>query len=82
MARDVLEPLRENGLSYNVPVASVFPMTDESDRKFYDVAKTAEAFLVTGNMKHYPKEPFIVTPSEFANTFKYRLPSPSWEVVR
>ena len=61
----VLEPLQENGLEYRVIVDSVFPMQDESDRKFYDVAKQAGAFLVTGNKKHYPNEPFIVTPRYF-----------------
>ena len=25
---------------------------------------TDDAYLVTGNMKHFPKEPFIVTPRE------------------
>ena len=39
---------------------------DEDDKKFYDVFKTAQAeFLITGNIKHFPKEKGIVTPSEF-----------------
>jgi putative PIN family toxin of toxin-antitoxin system len=46
-------------------VSSVVPMPDESDRVFYDVAKESGALLVTGNKKHYPDEPFIVTPAEF-----------------
>jgi predicted nucleic acid-binding protein len=40
-------------------------MPDEDDRVFYDAAKTADAYLITGNSKHYPKESFILTPSEF-----------------
>jgi putative PIN family toxin of toxin-antitoxin system len=40
-------------------------MIDESDRKFYDVALAANAYLITGNARHFPKEPFIVSPSEF-----------------
>jgi hypothetical protein len=40
-------------------------MPDESDRVFYDVAKTAGAYLITGNTKHFPQEPFILTPAEF-----------------
>ena len=40
-------------------------MPDESDRQFYDAAKTADAYLITGNTKHYPDEPFILTPAEF-----------------
>jgi putative PIN family toxin of toxin-antitoxin system len=47
------------------PVPSTFSMPDESDRIFYDAAKSVGAFLVTGNLKHYPQEDFIVTPSAF-----------------
>ena len=38
--------------------------TDESDRKFYDVANTIGAVLVTGNKNHYPDEPFMLSPSQ------------------
>ena len=40
-------------------------LPNETDRKFYDVAKTAGAILITGNKKHYPNEPFIQDPTEF-----------------
>ena len=46
---------------------SSFQMIDESDRKFYDVAKNCEAFLITGNKKHFPNEPFVLSPAEFLN---------------
>jgi putative PIN family toxin of toxin-antitoxin system len=45
-------------------------MTDESDRVFYDVAKTCGAYLVTGNIKHYPAEPFIISPADFLLKFE------------
>ena len=42
--------------------------SDTEDVVFYEVVmekrKTDEAWLVTGNIKHFPKEPFIVTPRE------------------
>ena len=39
--------------------------TDESDRVFYEICLSKEeSFLVTGNLKHYPKEPRVVTPAE------------------
>ena len=60
-----LKTLQDAGVSCNIYVTSVFPMIDESDRVFYDVAKVAGALLITGNMKHYPSEPFIVTPRDF-----------------
>ena len=38
---------------------------DEDDRVFYEVSLSKEdSFLVTGNLKHYPKEPRVVTPAE------------------
>ena len=47
----------------------VFPsanaMIDEDDRVFYDTAKSAGAYLISGNKKHYPDEPFIFSPTEF-----------------
>ena len=47
------------------PTPGNTPLPDEDDRCFYDVAKHCEAILITGNMKHYPVEPLIVTPTEF-----------------
>lgn len=47
---------------------SSFPesMPDESDRVFFEITLTVEeSFLVTGNLKHYPKKPQVVTPAEF-----------------
>ena len=46
---------------------SDIPLPDEKDRIFYDTAKGSGSFLITGNVKHYPKESFILTPAEFLN---------------
>ena len=41
----------------------VFP--DPKDLVFYEVALSKEdSFLVTGNLKHFPKKPFMVSPAE------------------
>jgi hypothetical protein len=40
-------------------------MIHEDDRIFYDTAKHSGSILVTGNLKHYPKEAFILAPTEF-----------------
>jgi putative PIN family toxin of toxin-antitoxin system len=61
---DLLGNLVQFGQSV-VAHKSNIPMPDESDRVFYDVAKTYGAYLITGNTKHYPYEPFIITPAEF-----------------
>jgi len=47
------------------PKTSTSPLSHESDRIFYDTAKTSGAILITGNTKHFPDEPMIMTPSEF-----------------
>lgn len=40
-------------------------MPDEKDRPFYEVSLSMEdSFLVTGNLKHFPKTPKVVTPAE------------------
>lgn len=40
-------------------------MLDESDRVFYEVALSMDdAYLVTGNQKHFPVTPIVVTPAE------------------
>lgn len=38
---------------------------DQKDVVFYEVVLSKEdAYLVTGNIKHFPKKPFVVTPAE------------------
>lgn len=40
-------------------------MPDEDDRVFYEVTLSKEdSFLVTGNLKHFPKTPQVVTASQ------------------
>ena len=40
-------------------------MPDEKDRPFYEVSLSMEdSFLVTGNLKHFPQTPKVVTPAE------------------
>jgi len=51
------------------PSVSEIPLPDESDRIFYDVAKESGSILITGNIKHYPIEPIIMTPSGFLELF-------------
>ena len=45
-------------------------MPDEDDRVFYDTAVKAEAYLITGNKKHFPLEPFIVYPVNFLRIYR------------
>jgi putative PIN family toxin of toxin-antitoxin system len=50
-----------------VPTRSSLPFVDETDRIFYDTAKSSDSFLVTGIIRHFPQEPFIMTPASFVN---------------
>ena len=48
------------------PTGEILP--DRKDLPFYEVVMEKRedgAYLVTGNIKHFPKEPFIVTAREF-----------------
>ena len=41
-------------------------MLDEDDRVFYEVSLSVEdSFLVTGNFKHYPQTPKVISPADF-----------------
>ena len=47
------------------PIRSTDALPDEDDRVFYDTAKTAGAYLITGNKKHFPQAQFVLSPAEF-----------------
>jgi len=64
MAVALIEAIKKSG-SLITPIRSTCPLPDETDRMFYDVAKTAHAYLVTGNIKHFPDGPFILLPADF-----------------
>ncbi|MDR1000280.1 MAG: putative toxin-antitoxin system toxin component, PIN family [Clostridiales bacterium] len=64
----VLAAIRQHGeIVESLPNTAA--MVDEDDSVFYDTAKSARAYLITGNMKHYPQEPFILTPAEFLKLY-------------
>lgn len=59
-----LETIKAKGIhSERLNSGEILP--DPKDLVFYEVALSKEdSFLVTGNIKHFPKKPFIVTPAE------------------
>lgn len=61
---NIISAIKEAGILVE-PTASTIPMPDESDRVFYDTTQVSGAILITGNIKHYPTEEFIMTPSDF-----------------
>ena len=47
------------------PTESGETFPDIDDRVFYEVALSKEdGYVVTGNIKHFPKSPIVVTPAE------------------
>lgn len=66
---DFLYMIKERGIHENrTPFLETMP--DEDDRVFLEISLSREdSFLVTGNLKHYPKLPEIVTPAEFIACF-------------
>ena len=61
---ELLEKYKKYGRIVS-PEPSSVPLFDEADRIFYDVAKEESALLVTGNIRHFPKENFIMLPNDF-----------------
>lgn len=55
------------------PFGTVLP--DMKDLPFYEVVlekREDNAYLVTGNIKHFPKEPFVVTARELLDILKQK----------
>jgi putative PIN family toxin of toxin-antitoxin system len=53
-----------------IPAPTGVLLPDRDDLPFYEVAvekREDDAYLVTGNKKHFPVQPFIVTAKEFLN---------------
>lgn len=61
---ETLDVIRRYGINSSRSEASE-QLPDPKDVVFYEVALSVEdSFLVTGNTKHFPRKPFVVTPAE------------------
>lgn len=61
----LLDTIIHDGFSVVPTPLPDLPFTDESDRKFLEVARFSNAFLITGNLKHYPDDSCIISVSDF-----------------
>lgn len=57
------------------PSSEEFPeVGDPKDRCFYAVTmsgrEAGDAMLVTGNIRHFPRKPFVVTPAQFVEKLR------------
>lgn len=61
----VLKAIITDGLSLERTPADGVDFPDPKDIVFYEVSLSKDdSYLVTGNIKHFPIKPFIVTPAE------------------
>lgn len=59
-----ISSIRQKGLLAS-RIPSNFEFPDSDDAVFYEVALSKEdAYVITGNLKHFPKTPIVVTPAE------------------
>ena len=66
MVEYLLSAIEKYGMMVT-PSPSGMILPDMKDLPFYEVVlekREDSAYLVTGNIKHFPREPFIVTPRE------------------
>ena len=64
LVREILTHIGQAGFDI-VPSASEVRLADATDQPFYDLVTTKSAgapVLVTGNLRHFPRERFIVSP--------------------
>ena len=73
----ILDAIAELGVTMGrTPTTEDFP--DPSDIVFYEVALSKEdSYLVTGNTKHFPKNPIVVTPAELLTIIEQQNSSSS-----
>jgi putative PIN family toxin of toxin-antitoxin system len=62
--RALIKFISRSGLSV-VAAPSFIEMADQDGRMFYEVACACCATLITGNLKHFPKRRFILSPADF-----------------
>ena len=60
----LINDIARSGMAVECKQASKIKFADENDRIFYDAAIDAQAYLVTGNKKHFPRDSLIVSPAE------------------
>ena len=71
MIEDILRQLEYKSKFTSIESKEYLEVNDPKDRCFYAVTlsgrESVDALLVTGNIRHFPEEQFIVTPSQFVN---------------
>ena len=67
VADEIISYIKEHGIETSRTAFQEL-MPDEDDRVFYEVSLSVDdSFLVTGNLKHYPQTPKVISPADFIN---------------
>ena len=67
----VLKAFFTEGLNLDRTPAEGVEFPDPKDIVFYEIALSKEnSYLTTGNIKHFPIKPFVVTPAEMIKIMK------------
>ncbi|MCL2024919.1 MAG: putative toxin-antitoxin system toxin component, PIN family [Coriobacteriia bacterium] len=69
ITRQILALFDDHAIMMTAPPSAI-EMPDPDDRVFYDVACAADAWLITGNKRHFPQEDHIVSPAEFLEQYR------------
>ena len=63
----MLKVFRKNGISLD-KIDTLESFIDKDDAVFYEITmsarRTMDAYLVTGNLKHFPQKSYVVSPRE------------------
>lgn len=60
--------IRSIAISFS-PLPSKTKLRNESERIYFDTARNSGAALITCNLKHFPKKPYIMPPELFLKQF-------------
>lgn len=70
--KNIIDLFKNRGL-FIKPKLYKYNLIDESDRAFYEVMLATKdeynSYLITGNIKHFPKDERVLTPREFLEKF-------------
>ena len=73
LIKDAINHIIVNGVRGERVLSDDF-FTDPKDVVFFEVALSKDdAYLVTGNIKHFPKKPIVVTPAEMLEILRAEI---------
>jgi putative PIN family toxin of toxin-antitoxin system len=79
----VLRRFVECGLLVSVSLEGHQDVVDPKDRCFYAVTlsgrEAGDALLITGNVRHFPRKPFVLSPAQFVEKLRENGDGTCWK---